>query len=111
MNTSPAQTKTVAEFHTICEHDGCSRRVMQPNGSYTKRMTTCRRHMPETGYVLQVKREGEAQPRTAEVVGAELKAAWKRSDYGAVRELNEEYRLLTDRPMTADERRIAERLA
>lgn len=53
--------------HLICCHSGCSRRVAQFPGSYTKRATTCRRHRPDAGYELQ---PIQAKQQTADRVAA-----------------------------------------
>jgi hypothetical protein len=49
------QTKVVAEFTMVCDHPGCLRRIAGLNGRPFVRTTTCRRHRPESGYVIQVK--------------------------------------------------------
>jgi hypothetical protein len=49
--------KYVDQYHLLCEVDGCSRQVSQREGAYFERFTTCKRHRPASGYVVQVKRD------------------------------------------------------
>jgi hypothetical protein len=45
----------------ICDHPDCHRRVHQLEGRSFTRLTTCKRHMPEGGYIVQVSAEYEAK--------------------------------------------------
>jgi hypothetical protein len=54
-------TKLVPRFTMICDHPDCHRRVHQLEGRSFTRLTTCKRHMPEGGYIVQVSAEYEAK--------------------------------------------------
>lgn len=56
-------------------------------------------------------RDEHAECIERSIVGGALKDAWRRGDYAEVTRLQGEYRALTDRPMTADERRAADALS
>ena len=51
------RTKLVEHFTMICDHEGCSRRTASLDARPFTRTTTCRRHRPESGYVIQEERQ------------------------------------------------------
>jgi hypothetical protein len=47
------QYRDVERYHLVCEHEGCRRPIAQPNARFFTRFTTCKRHCPESGFVVQ----------------------------------------------------------
>ena len=56
----------VTEWHLICSHPGCSRRVHQFDARLFARATTCKQHRPAEGWVLQRKVSPAEAVQTAE---------------------------------------------
>jgi hypothetical protein len=55
MSHPPTQTKLVTEYTMVCDHPECRRRIGGLDGRPFVRTTTCKRHRPESGYIIQVK--------------------------------------------------------